>query len=284
MPMAIGDGQTADRDRLPCAAPATNGSAISSATEQGQPTSVGGDFGAATAWPLPRTPLLEATALPSQPVIREIDQSQPAPDPQWGLEARTGNEHHLQAEEKVPWASLAYSVAQGSGNPYDPAAGDRWKTEESLKVTLPGTVSVFGQVGAGRDPLGEQDWSLSSQTGLAWKVPGWPIGEVQFRGGPKVTCNDSRRTDRLREKSELLVEMLCSCPLPGRVKVEYQSSAVPALSPVEHDRVDQDLRVAFPVAGGQLRMGAKHSWENLGGVAKPWTDGMQLYLGLALGK
>jgi hypothetical protein len=166
----------------------------------------------------------------------------------------------------------------------DPVPRERWQTEESWQLMSNSPVYLFGQVGAGWNATAEGERNLVSQTGLAWKVAAWPVGDVVFRSGPKVTYADSRRNEGQRERSELLLEMQYRCPLPGRVNVEYLSSAVPAFTPLEKDRVDQDLRLAFPLGrGGQLRLGAKHSWENLG-VPKPWTDSMQFYLGLALGK
>lgn len=237
--------------------------------------------------PAPRSLELvrEPVALDDPPLVRELDRVRPSEDPGPAPDHREIS-RALGGETQGSWGSLSSSVAlQSQAAPAaDVILSDRWQAEESWQLRIPGPVSIFGKVGAVRDYMADQELNITSQTGLAWKMSGWPLGEVQVRGGPRLlTYADLGRPAHKRDQPELFLEMQCRWPLPGRVSVEYQSTALPALTDDEHDRVDQDVRLAFPVGdSGQLRVGAKHSWENAG-VPRPWANGMELYLGLALG-
>ena len=71
-------------------------------------------------------------------------------------------------------------------------------------------------------------------------------------------------------------------PLLGKIGLEYQATAAPALTPLDHDWMNSDLGLAIPVcAGGTVRFGARHKWENVPDP-KPSSDSMQLYFGLEL--
>jgi hypothetical protein len=143
-------------------------------------------------------------------------------------------------------------------------------------------VFLFGQLGAGCPLVDTQEVNLSSRTGLGWKVPTWPRGELLIRGGPSLNFDDPLHPERGREHSEFLLEIQGRWPLFSKLNLEYASSAAPALRPTEHDRLNQDLLFAIPVgATGQLRLGAKHTWEDPS-ISKPTLEGMQLYLGLSL--
>jgi hypothetical protein len=163
-----------------------------------------------------------------------------------------------------------------------PVVTKKCQTEEAVRMTVAGPVYVFGQLGTNCDSLDSQELKISSRTGLGWEVLPWSLFEVQVRGGHCVSCDDPNRPERAREQSDLFLEMQCRCPLPGKLSLEYQSTATPALTVTERDRIDQDLRLAFPLGGlGQFRVGAKHSWENAS-ATRPWTEGMQVYVGLDL--
>jgi hypothetical protein len=182
--------------------------------------------------------------------------------------------------------SLTSQVVLGDpGFAWDqPVPEEAWQTEEAWKLDVLGSVSVFGQVGAGQELTRFEDLKLTGRTGLAWKLPVGPGGEVLLRGGPSVTCADALRPALAQGRSELLLELTCRWALLGPVGLEYQGSATPALSPTDHDRLDQDVRLALPLGKlGRLRLGAKHSWENLT-IPRPWSDTMQLYLNFSVGQ
>jgi hypothetical protein len=164
-----------------------------------------------------------------------------------------------------------------------PVVDDAWQTEEAWKLDVVGPFSVFGQVGAGCVLTHVEDLKLSGRTGLAWKLPALLGGEVLLRGGPGVTYVDALRQTVGQGRPEVLVEVQGHWPLFGALGLEFQGSAAPALLPTDHDRLDQDVRLALPLGKvGRLRVGAKHSWENLT-IPRPGSDTMQLYLNFSVG-
>jgi hypothetical protein len=166
-----------------------------------------------------------------------------------------------------------------SDNPLPPT---KFQTEQAMQMKVTGPVSLFGQVGADSTSMDNQELKLSGKTGVAWKTQGWPLGEIQFRGGRSLTCDDPLRPLRTKEQSELFLELQCKCPLPGKLQLEYLSSAIPALTDTDRDRLKQDLHLAVPLGNlGKLNLGAKHSWESAPG-AKPGAEAMEYYIGFDL--
>jgi hypothetical protein len=192
----------------------------------------------------------------------------------------------IRSEARGPWGALDSNTVLR-----DPGAGperasfeEAWRTEQALRLQLYGPLFAFGQVGAGNKQAAAEELKVSGRTGVGCKLPSLFGAEMQLRGGSQMTCTDPQRPERLKEHSELLFEVQYRQPLFGRIGLEYQGTAVPAFDPTARDRIDQDLGLAMPVGGaGKLRLGAKHRWENLP-TPKPGADGMQLYLGLELGR
>jgi hypothetical protein len=110
--------------------------------------------------------------------------------------------------------------------------------------------------------------------------------ELVFRGGPSVTYTDPLQPERAQSRSELLLEMQARWSLLGGIGLEYQGSAVPALTPLDHGRLEQDLGLAVPVgSAGKFRVGAKHRWDATTDTPRSsWVDGMQLYVGVELSR
>lgn len=159
-----------------------------------------------------------------------------------------------------------------------------WKADQSWRYSVLGPVAVFGQLGANSEEAAQADMTVAARTGLACKVPVGGLAEVVLRGGPGVRYTDPLRPDRVRERSDLLFEVQARCPLLFGIGLEYQASALPALTPVAQDQLNQDLRLAFPVgSAGKFQFGARHRWASTP-EARPWSDGMQLYLGLELAR
>jgi hypothetical protein len=176
------------------------------------------------------------------------------------------------------WVAVTSNVTLDAPPAWDdPLPRREWKRQDDVKVSVAGPLFVFGQVGAGAESVEQRDMKVSGKTGLACKLTLGTDGEVVLRSGPSVTCSDPMRFDRT--KSEWLVEVQARWPLLASINLEYQGTASPALTPVDHDRINQDLGLALPLGtGGKLRLGARHQWEN-SLTPKPTADSMQLYLG-----
>lgn len=184
------------------------------------------------------------------------------------------------------WGSLtATSVVGDATAPpawEDPLRQPQWKTDGAWRCPLAGPLFVYGQFGAAGTEIAQQDTNVAGRTGIGCKWSPIENSELVLRGGPSVTYTDPLRPDRTRERSEWLVEVQAHWPILGKIGLEYQGTAAPALSPLDHDWINHDLGFAAPLgAAGKVRLGARHHWEN---VADPKStlDGMQLYFGLEL--
>jgi hypothetical protein len=189
----------------------------------------------------------------------------------------------LRQQTEGPFGSVTAEVSWH--DPHQaPGLDTPWKADHAWRLPVLGPVFVFGQFGAAPDPVTTDELKMQGKTGVGCKIP-VPYGiEVQLRGGPSLSYGDPPGPNGTGVAlSELYVELKCHCPLPGQLGLDYQGSAVPALSPLERDRINQDLGLALPVGDtGTLRLGAKHQWESTP-TPKPWRDGMQLYVGFELG-
>jgi hypothetical protein len=193
---------------------------------------------------------------------------------------------HLRKQTDGPLGSFTAQVEW-----YEPHAlrdegvvASPWHTEQAWRLPVVGPLFLFGQFAANPDPVTVDALKMNGRTGVGFKVPVILGIELMLRGGPTVTYADPAIPDH-GERSQLMLEVQCHCPLPGQLGLEYQTTAVPALTPLEHDRVTQDLGLALPVGdGGKLRLGAKHQWEaSTTPTAKSsWMDGMELYVGFEL--
>jgi hypothetical protein len=182
------------------------------------------------------------------------------------------------------WAMFTsqMTVRDTGSEPESPLSANKWHTNDLLRLKVAGPLMAFGELGAACDCMESQDVKFTGKTGLSCRLQPLPSCEIQLRGGPSVTYADPLRPERTKEQSDLLLELQCRCPLPAKAKLEYDTSALPAVGTAERDRVNQDLRLAFPLGtSGIFRVGAKHSWENTP-TARPWTDGMQVYIGVDL--
>ncbi len=182
------------------------------------------------------------------------------------------------------WGSFKTQLEVESVQPAEKRDAERWQTEEALQVPITGPLYVFGQVQAGYNTCTAQQMALSGRTGVGCKLKPIAGGEIILTGCSALSrTEDPLRPVRLPQaQSQVLLELQCNYAVFGPVKVEYQGTATPALDPLERNRVQQDLRFAIPLGeAGQIRLGAKHQWEDLT-VARPWLDGMQLYLGVGL--
>lgn len=186
------------------------------------------------------------------------------------------------------WGLLtANSVLGDAANPpawEDPLHPPEWKTDGNWRCPVMGPVFVFGQFGGGGTEVAQQDTKVAGQTGLGCK---WaPVQDAEFTlsSGPSVTYTDALRPDRTREQSAWLMEVQAHWPIFGKVGLEYQGKAAPALTPMDHDWMDQDLGLSAPICpGGTVHFGARRHWENTPNPT-PASDSTQLYFGLELKK
>jgi hypothetical protein len=209
----------------------------------------------------------------------------PPPEPVLEDRPRGPLDHSDQANG--PWGSLnTHVLVQTSRRAEEPVVGDRWLTEEALKVSVAGPLFLFGKVGAGFDTLTTQQRQVTGRTALGCRLISWAGIEILFNGGPTVThVEDPFRPEQLaRDRAEMLLELQCQYPLAGPLHLEYQGTAVPASNPLDRNRLDHDLRFAVPLGKtGNFRLGAKCHWEDAA-PPRPLMDTMEVYLGLGLNR
>jgi hypothetical protein len=184
-----------------------------------------------------------------------------------------------------PWGSLKSQLQVEAARAAEVREAERWQAEQNLQVPVAGALYVYGQVSANYNTWTAQQKSLSGRTGVGFKLKPLANSEIVLSGGSVTNYSaDPLQPMRLPvEKSQLIVELQARYSLLGALKLEYQGSAMPALDPLDHNRVQQDFRFALPLGSlGDVRVGAKHQWEDVPGPPRPWTDGMQLYFGLGL--
>jgi hypothetical protein len=228
-------------------------------------------------WLPPLVPIAPGGAAESRPPEFNAEED-------WERTEREPKKVH--GETSGDWGSLsANSVIQQPSAVAaweDPLRRPEWHTNGSWNCPVSGPLFVFGQVGANRTETTREDMKATARTGVGCKWAPCAGAEFTVRSGPSVSCTDPLLPERVRERSDWLLDVQARWPLLAGVGLEYQGSAAPALTPLDRDWFDQDLRLAFPVCtGGKMRLGAKRHWEYTGD-ARPANDSMQLYMGLEL--
>ncbi len=124
----------------------------------------------------------------------------------------------------------ANSVLGDAANPPpldDPFQTPEWKTNEDWRCPVMGPLFVFGQFGGGGTEVAQQDTKVAGQTGLGCKWSPLQDAELTVRSGPSVTYTDPLRPDRVRERSEWLMEVQARWPIYGPIGLEIQGKAAP---------------------------------------------------------
>jgi hypothetical protein len=190
------------------------------------------------------------------------------------------------AQLQGPWGSLKGKLeVESAARDLNGRSAENWQAEQALQVPVAGPLYVFGKVNYGYNTWTAQQMTLSGRSGVGCKLRPVQGGEIVLTGGSLLNHQaDPLQPNRLaQEKSQLVLELQARYSLLGALKLEYQGAAMPALDPLDHNRVQQDVHFALPLGqGGDLQLGAKHQWEGVTGPPRPWTDGMQLYLGVGL--
>jgi hypothetical protein len=207
-----------------------------------------------------------------------LDEDLSAIEPLLGPEYRP-----VQGKLSGPWGSLSSTIDIHEAAVTDPLVDRaRWKADHALRLPLCGAFYLFGEFGAHCEDAATQDVNFASRAGVGWKVPVCLGGEIQLQSGRTINYVETPHLDDTREHTELFIELAGKWPVVGPLKLEYSGSALPGLNPTEHDRINQDIHLALPFhKSSSVRIGARHSWE-LPTVPKPWSEGMEVYLGLSL--
>jgi hypothetical protein len=175
-------------------------------------------------------------------------------------------------------AKLNSRVELLGGDSISPFRRNGWKTEDSLKLPLGGSLYFVGQVGANSDSIEQQQYKFSSTTGIGATLPAG--GEIQLRRVRSLTNYDPDDLVLIREQTKSSVEVTLRWKLPGDMKLEYTGEASAAQQLLDHEFLKQDMRLAFPLSNsGQFHIGAKYRAPEPG-TATTWMERMKLYLGV----
>ena len=184
------------------------------------------------------------------------------------------------------WGALTSETVLRAPEPARETPFERgeWSTEDTLKIPVTGPLALFGQAVLTGDYAANQEMNVIGRTGVICKLPVWAGTALELRGGPAVKYNDALRPDKTHDQASVLLEVKATMPLTSMLGLEYLGEALPALTPVDRPRLNQDLGFAIPVSGGKLKLGAKHRWDYFTTDTRSGTTNMQLYLGVEIGR
>jgi hypothetical protein len=186
-------------------------------------------------------------------------------------------EHKASREGNWGSVSSQVTVQDDRAQRDNPLPPSPWQTNESLRVNVLGPVYAFGEAGAGAATPPCTTVLGQSRGGLGCKVPPVLGTELQVRGGQSLSFSD-----RGAQPGAWFVELQASCPLPLDLGLEYQGTAIPALTTETHDRISQDLRLAKRLGKrGSVHIGAHHNWER-SATLRGGLEGLQFYVGFEL--
>jgi hypothetical protein len=191
----------------------------------------------------------------------------------------------LLSKTEGEWGALTSEVVLRAPEPPKDSPFERgeWSREDTVKIPVTGPLSLFGQAVLTGEYAANQEMNVVGRTGVICKLPVWSGTALELRGGPAVKYNDALRPGP-RDQASLLLEVKATMPLTSSLGLEYLGEALPALTPVDHPRLNQDLGLAIPVSGGKLKLGAKHRLDYFQPNTQPWTSSMQVYVGIEIGR
>src|SRR5262245_15960271 len=191
----------------------------------------------------------------------------------------------LLSKTEGEWGALTSEVVLRAPEPPKDTPFERgeWSTEDTVRIPVTGPLSLFGQAVLTGEYAANQEMNVVGRTGVICKLPVWTGTALELRGGPAVKYSDALRPGS-RDAASVLLEVKAIMPLTSSLGLEYLGEALPALTPVERPRLNQDLGLAIPVSGGKLKLGAKHRWDYFQTDTHPWTSNMQVYLGFEIGR
>lgn len=221
----------------------------------------------------------------------EIDPPEPTtdgpPDAWSALGFRQGDDRRQRTSRQVTAHGMRVDTTVSVDDPSAGTADGRtWQTEESMRMEVLGPLFVFGQADASSQSIERQRLRMFGKTGVGVRWQPWTRAEVQVRGGPVLSYADAGGTPE--EEARLALELTAKAPLFAGLKVEYSGTALPAMSALVREQLSQDVRLALSLSErSQFHVGTRYNWTDPGTAATeaaraPWTDRMQLYLGLQL--
>ena len=162
-----------------------------------------------------------------------------------------------------------------------PVRRNGWQREDTVKMPINDRFFIVGQFGANSDDTDRQAYKVVGRTGIGWKLPSWLGGEIQIRGGKSMTNYDSSTADIIPDKAHTFYEINTKWPVWRIFNLEYTQETQFASTSDEHDKMNQDFRVAMPISDtGQFHIGAKYYRYLDGSATTPWLERLQFYLGL----
>jgi hypothetical protein len=193
----------------------------------------------------------------------------------------------IKNKQESVWGSLELEMMLESlDGPARDSLGDRWQTKKALQVDMAGPLFAFGEFNAGYNTISAQEMKMSGGSGIGVKFAAWENGEASLKGGSQVnyTQDPLRPAISQNDKSRLLLELACQYAIVGPLRLEYSGSAAPAMSPLEGNRISQDVRLLLPLgSNGQFRLGAKRNWSDQPAF-RATPDANQIYLGVGLSR
>jgi hypothetical protein len=184
----------------------------------------------------------------------------------------------------LDWAKLNSKVVliDPNANPYVPIRRSGWKTDESLKLPLAGSLFVVGQLQANSGSIEYQQYEFIGRTGVGMRLPEWLGGEIQVRSGRSKANYDTDTESMFPGKVTTFFELATKWPVLGRLNLEYTGKAIPAPTSADHDVWKQELKLALPFSdSGQFHVGARYRWEDAA-TQSPWHERMNVFIGLQM--
>jgi hypothetical protein len=194
--------------------------------------------------------------------------------------------HKLSHKTEGEWGALTSQVVCRAPEPPKSVPYERgeWSTEDTLQVPVTGPFALYGQAVLAGEYAADQDMKVIGRTGVIWKMPVWGETPLEVRGGGTLKYSDALRLEKTRDQASFLLELKAKMLVTGNIGLEYNGSALPALTPVDKPAITHDLGLAIPVSGGKVKLGAKQRWEALQQDTRLWNTNMELYVGVEIGR
>src|SRR5438874_12424297 len=162
-----------------------------------------------TAWPddrepsdTPCMPALDWSRAPLTEGLMETPQRNPWLD--WQPGEWEPRRHQGQSRGLFGSVTSQVTLRDPSIAREQPLVGEEWRADESWKLDVAGPIYLFGEVGAGGDPIIAQELRMKGRTGVGWKLPVLvPGAELQIRSGPSLSVTDPLRPEPARSHPEL---------------------------------------------------------------------------------
>src|SRR5262249_14115128 len=152
-----------------------------------------------------------------------------------GLRPGDRERRKLSNKAEGEWGKFTSEVVLRAPEPPKDTPFERgeWSREDTLHVPVAGPLLLFGQTSVSGQYAADQEMNLVGRTGALCKLPLWADTPLELRGGPAIKYNDAMHPARSPDQAAVLLELKASVPLVGRLGLEYNGEALPALTPAE---------------------------------------------------